>query len=68
MIVHHARSLLPYLLEGEKPIRSGDWVDGVLDGTICPDVQWRVQYEDSLLRPIREVLDVHTGDYASGQR
>lgn len=32
------------------------------------DIQWKVQYEDSLIQPIREVLDINMGEYAAGTR
>ncbi|WP_278606929.1 hypothetical protein [Veillonella parvula] len=32
------------------------------------DIQWKVQYEDSLIQPVREVLDINMGEYASGTR
>ena len=32
------------------------------------DIKWKVQYEDSLIQPIREVIDINTGEYASGNR
>ena len=32
------------------------------------NVQWILQYEDSLVQPVRAVLDVNMGEYASGTR
>ena len=32
------------------------------------NVQWKVRYENSLIQPVREVLDVNTNEYTAGQR
>lgn len=48
--------------------KSGDCVDGLENDEMSKNVQWNVQYEESLIQPVREVLDVDTGKYASGNR
>ncbi len=35
---------------------------------MCREVQWKCQYEDSLIQPPRGVLDIHMGNHASGGR
>lgn len=67
-IVGHAYSVASYLLLGDNPIQSGETVDGVENGSISRQIQWKCQYENALIQPPREVLDIHTGEYASGNR
>ena len=67
-VVNHAYNLASYLLLNDCPIQSGETVDGVADGEICRDVQWRCQYEEALIQPPRPVLDVCMGEYAAGGR
>lgn len=67
-VVNHAYNLASYLLQNDCPIQSGETVDGVADGQICRDIQWRCQYEEALVQPSRGVLDVCMGEYASGKR
>ena len=67
-VVNHAYNLLSYIYENNNPIESGNTVDGIKNGEMSVDVQWTVQYEDSLVQPIREVLDVNMGEYAAGER
>lgn len=67
-VVNHAYNLLSYIYDDKNPIESGNTVDGLKQGLINIDVQWEVQYEESLVQPIREVLDVNMGNYAAGNR
>lgn len=67
-VVNHAYNVLSYIYDCDNPIKSGDHIDGIKDGKMSMDVQWNVQYEDSLIQPIREVLDINMGEYASGAR
>ena len=50
------------------PIQDGETIDGVADGQMSREIQWKCQYEDALIQPPREVLDIHMGKYASGGR
>lgn len=68
MVVNHAYNLLSYIYDYDNPIKDGDHVDGIADGQMCRDIQWNVQYESSLIQPIREVIDINMGEYASGNR
>lgn len=53
-----------YIFENGPVIESGQTVAG-----IEPDAKWRCQFENSLLEPKREVLDLHPGQpYAAGNR
>lgn len=67
-VVNHAYNLASYLLQQDNPIRSGETVDGVVNGRISTRLQWKCQYEEALIQPVREVLDVHMGEYAAGAR
>ena len=67
-VVSHAYNLLSYIYENDNPIKSADTIDGIVGDVMTSDVQWKLQYEDSLIQPIREVIDVNMGEYASGSR
>ena len=67
-VVNHAYNVLSYIFDNDNPIKPGDHIDGIKDGKMSTDVQWNVQYEDSLIQPIREVIDINMGEYASGTR
>lgn len=51
-----------------NPIKSNNHIDGIENGSMSLNVQWNVQYEESLIQPIREVLDINTGEFASVER
>ena len=67
-VVNHAYNLLTYIYDNDNPIKPGDHVDGIKDGSMCRDVQWNVRYERSLIQPVRDVIDVNMNEFASGQR
>ncbi|MBO4458327.1 MAG: DUF4261 domain-containing protein [Butyrivibrio sp.] len=67
-VVNHAYNMLSYIYNNENPIKSGDTIDGIKDGKMDQNTQWTVQYEEALIQPIREVIDVNMGEYASGTR
>ncbi len=67
-VVNHAYNMLSYMFDRANPIKSGDHIDGIRDGKINPEVQWTVRYEDSLIQPLREVIDIDMGEFASGTR
>ena len=62
-IVKHAYNIAYYQYEKEASIASGHTVQGLSE-----DQKWVCQYENSLLQPTRVLLDVNTGEYASGSR
>ena len=39
-----------------------------LNGNMSQEVQWRCQYEDALIQPVRCVMDICPGEYAAGNR
>lgn len=68
VVVNHAYNVLSYIYDNANPIKNGDHLDGIADGQMSQDIQWKVQYETSLIQPIREVIDINMGEYASGNR
>ena len=67
-VVNHAYNMASYILENNNPIKSGETIDGMRDGKITQDIQWVCKYEGALIQPVREVIDVNMGRYASGKR
>ena len=67
-VVNHAYNVASYILKNDCPIQSGETVDGVENGAISRNVQWKCQLEESLIQPPRPVLDVHMGQFAAGGR
>ena len=67
-VVNHAYNVASYILEHDNPIKDGETVDGVADGQMSREIQWKCQYEDALIQPPRGVLDIHMGEFAAGQR
>ncbi len=67
-VVNHAYNMLSYLYDNENPIESGHTIDGIENGRMSRDIQWKCQYEESLIQPIRKVIDVNMGEFASGSR
>ncbi len=67
--VNYVYNIASYQFENEFPIKSGDTVDSIgADGSMQWEPQWKAQYEDSLIQPVRTVLDVNCGEYAAGNR
>ena len=67
-MVNHAYNVASYILANDNPIQDGETVDGVENGQMSREFQWKCQYEDALIQPPRGVLDINMGDYASGKR
>lgn len=67
-IINHAYNFLKYIFDNDNPIKNGDTIDGLKNKDSNEDLKWEVQYEDSLIQPIREVIDVNTLEHASGNR
>lgn len=67
-VVNHAYNLASYLLLNDNSFESGETVDGIENGKLSREVQWKCQYEEALIQPQREVLDVCMGEYAAGGR
>ena len=67
-VVNHAYNMLSYILANDCPIKNGDSIDGLQNGEISMDVQWKCHFEESLIQPPREVIDICMNEYASGGR
>jgi hypothetical protein len=68
-VVRLAYDIAMYQFENDCPIKDGETVDGFDDNSNGEsNPRWKCQYEISLIEPKREVLDIHTGDYAAGNR
>lgn len=68
-VVNYVYNLASYQFDNEFPIVSGDTVDSIgADGSMQWEPQWKAQYENSLIQPVRTVLDVNCGEYAAGSR
>ena len=67
-VVNHAYNVASYILANDNPIEDGETIDGVVDGQMSREIQWKCQYEDALIQPPRGVLDINMGKYASGRR
>ena len=46
-VVNHAYNAASYILEHDNPIEDGETIDGVADGQMCREIQWKCQYEDA---------------------
>lgn len=67
--VNYVYNIASYQFDNDFPIKSGETVDSIDEnGKMQWEPQWRVQYEDSLIQPVRPVLDVNCGQYAAGKR
>lgn len=64
-VVGHAYNLASYILENDNPIQDGETIDGIEDGELSWDVQWKCRYQDGLMEPPRQVLDIHMGEFAA---
>lgn len=68
-MVNYVYNIADYQFENEFPIKSGETVDSLDEnGKIQWEPQWKTQYENSLIDPLRTVLDVNCGKYAAGTR
>lgn len=67
-VVNHAYNVLSYMFDNNCPFKSGETVDGIENGKMSQNVQWRCQFEDSLIQPVRPVMDVDMREFASGKR
>lgn len=67
-VVNHAYNVLSYIYHNDCPIQSGETVDGTRNGEMCRDIQWKCQFENSLIQPVRQVIDICMNEFASGKR
>lgn len=67
--VSYVYNLASYQFSNGFPIAAGDTVDSMDEnGNMQWEPQWRTQYEESLVQPVRVVLDVNCGEFAAGTR
>ena len=57
-----------YIFENNNLIKNGETVDGISEGEFDRNVQWECHYEQSLIQPVREVIDICMNEYAGGKR
>lgn len=67
-VVGHAYNMASYILNNRCPIKNGDTIDGITDGRLNQNIQWKCCFEDALIGPMRAVLDIYMNEYAAGQR
>lgn len=67
-VVNHAYNMLSYIFDNDCSIKNGDTIDGLENGKMSMEVQWKCQFEESLIQPVRDVIDVCMNEFASGQR
>lgn len=67
-VVRHAYSFLEYIYFNKCPIKSGETIDGLINGRVDESVRWICHYEDSLIKPQRDVIDICMGEFAAGER
>lgn len=67
-VVGYVYTIASYIYCNDQPIKNGDTVDGLLNGSININVQWKCHYEDALVQPARPVIDICAGEFASGGR
>ena len=63
-VVNHAYNLLSYTYANDAPIKDNETVDGIVNGQMNQNVQWKCRYENALIQPSREVLDICMNEYA----
>lgn len=69
LIVNHAYCSASYILSNENPIKSGDPIDSITEkGEFDRVNMWKCSYENALIQPAREVIDVYMNEFAAGQR
>ncbi len=67
-VVNHAYNVLTYIFDNDCPFESGHTVDGIVNGQMSRELQWKVQFEDSIIQPKRPLMDVNMGILAAGNR
>ena len=68
-VVNYVYNIASYQFDNEFPIESGETIDSIDENGDMQDTpQWKVQYENSLIDPVRTVLDINCGEYAGGNR
>lgn len=65
-VVNHAYNIASYIFDNDNPIKNGDHIDGVVNGKLDQSVQWKCYFEEALIQPVREVINICMGEFASG--
>ena len=61
-------NIASYIFTANAPVKkNGETIDGIEGGKMSR-ARWRCQYEESLIQPVREVMDICPDEYASGTR
>ena len=67
--MNYVYNIASYQFDNDFPIKSGETIDSLDEyGKMQMTPQWKVQYEDAIVPPLRTVLDVNCGKYAGGNR
>lgn len=68
-VVNHAYNMVSYLIGNKNPIKDKDTIDGINEnGLIDLNIQWQCRYENSIIQPLRPVIDINMGQYTAGER
>lgn len=67
-VVNHAYNTALYIFGGERIIGNDDYVSGIKNGELDHSVRWKCHHEESLIQPMRPVVDVYMNEYAAGKR
>ena len=65
-VINHAYSLLSYVFGSGETINDEDTIDGIRDGEMSSEVQWKCGFADSLIVPPRPVINVEAGEFYAG--
>ncbi len=69
LIVNHAYCTASYILSNDNPIKAGDPIDSITEnGEFDQENMWKCNYENALIQPAREVIDICMNEFASGKR
>lgn len=67
-VVNHAYNMASYIFENDNPIKNKDTIDSISNGEMNMQIQWQCHYEEALVQPARQVIDVCMNEYAAGNR
>ncbi len=67
-ITNYLYNISSFIIYSGEKISDGDTIDGLKNGMPDPDEQWQCRYEDSMVGPMRAVVDICPGKYAAGKR
>lgn len=67
-VVNHAYNVASYIYSNNAPVKNGETIDGIYQGALSQRIQWKCQYEDALIQPVRCVMDICPNEFAAGRR